>query len=53
MVKLWLVCNNFHNFVEYMFFVVRNGHYKYELYREKRTEYRADRHTVSGALQTF
>ena len=26
---------------------------KYELYREKRTEYRADRHTVSGALQTF
>ena len=26
---------------------------KYELYREKRTEYRVDRHTVSGALQTF
>ena len=23
--KLWLVCNNLHNFVDYMFFMIRNG----------------------------
>ena len=25
MVKFWLVCNNLHNFVEYMFFAVSDG----------------------------